>query len=166
MSPLVFRTDPDSYGDVEIAGVGRLAGAGRGGIPVQRAAESRRMAELLGDDGEPLTGSKLTSAAKAFADARGLVVENVKDLDEEALVVEAGGFPRGPTIEELSAEATARDQAHIPAHDLAMNPYPEAPEAEAPPPRDLPLAAEPATVEAPPVPEDGGPSIPSGEEAR
>lgn len=131
MSPQVFRTRDDSAQDVEIAGVGRLAAFGKGGISVKRAAESRRMEEFLDKDGEPLSGKTLASAAEEFAEARGLVIDNPKNVDEEQLAVEAGAFPTGPTIEDVSRAYGERERAQLGAEELALNPDAEPPEVSA-----------------------------------
>lgn len=110
---LIITTDPDSTLAVEIANVGALAGGGKGGIPVERAAASMR--ELQDDDGKPLEGAELTAAAKKYAAANGLATKSVKDVDVDALAVENGGFGSSPSIEQLSREAAERDGAFFEA---------------------------------------------------
>jgi hypothetical protein len=117
MSPTIFVTNDDAPYSVELAGVGVIGGSGKGGIPVERAAQ--RIPELQDDNGDPLSGSQLTAAAKRFADARGLACRSVKEIDEEALTIAAGGFPRGPTIEEIASKAAARDAAFWEADQTA-----------------------------------------------
>lgn len=134
MSPLIFTTDPDYPNTVEIANTGVLAGNGDGGIPVERAA--RTLHELQGDDGEPLTGQKLERAARAWAEDRGLRVRSVKNVDEEALRVAAGGLPDGPTIEEIANAAAERDRAVIEEAEVAPD--------EPPPPDPTKPAHDPA----------------------
>lgn len=70
--PLEFRTNKDSAYPTVIVGVGRLAAWGASGIPVDVAAQS--MHELQDESGDPLEGKALEKAARAWAEARGLVV--------------------------------------------------------------------------------------------
>ena len=115
--PLVFKTRKDDPADTEIIGVGVLPANGKGGIPVEQAA--LRMIELqekdpwgqpvLDQDGEPktLSGSELTAAAKAFAEARGLETTNVSEDKLAGLRVEGGALPELPPAGETSKELGA-----------------------------------------------------------
>lgn len=115
---LVFRTLPDATENVEIVGAGVVSAGGKGGVPVQDAAAV--MTELqeknpdgslkLDDDGNaiPLTGSKLTAAAKAFANARGLTTDNVTEETLTALPQEAGATADRPPAAQVAAEEFAR----------------------------------------------------------
>lgn len=128
----IFTTAPDSPYDVELEGVGMLGGSARGGIPAERAA--LRLRELQNDDGEPLTGNALRKAAEDFAKARGLATATVKDVDEDALRVESGAFPKGLSVREVSEQASGRDAAVWEAHEAAgdVAPVLSAPEVPVP----------------------------------
>lgn len=89
--PKVFKTPKDSADQVEVVGIGVAGSYGRGGIPVEEAAE--KAAELQGGGGVPLTGKALEEASEAFAEARGLEVVNVKPKDMEGLAQEWGNPP-------------------------------------------------------------------------
>jgi hypothetical protein len=115
---MVFKSQSDSSQAVELVGVGVLYPGGRGGVPVERAAEV--MTELqeknadgslsLDEDGNPipLTGSKLTAAAKAFAEARDLDVVNLNDDKIAGLPAEIGTPPDRPP----AAESAMADYRH------------------------------------------------------
>lgn len=118
MSPLVFKTPNDSPETVDLVGVGRLFPFGAGGIPIADAAEG--MPELqekdadgnlkLDDDGNPipLTGAKLTAAAKEFADARGFTTVNVNERELATLAQDAGQPPDPPDAAEAARDDYAR----------------------------------------------------------
>jgi hypothetical protein len=117
LSPLIFKTADDHGYDVEIANVGVLGAFGKGGIPVERAAET--LHHLQDEEGKPLSGKKLEDAARDFAEARGLKTRTIKNLDEDAeerLRVEAGAFPRGKSAREISEEYGAQARAQLEAH--------------------------------------------------
>ena len=82
-----FKTRSDGPHDVEISGVGFCGPYGSGGVDVEYAAT--RMHELQNESGEPLSGPKLISAAKKWAEAHGLVVTNKAN--------ENAGFPQDVT---------------------------------------------------------------------
>jgi len=99
----VFKTTKDSVDSIEILGVGRLEPGGQGAIPIERAALA--MPELqerdpyggiaLDENGNPtpLTGSKLTAAAKEFAEARGFEITSVAEDKMVSLREESGQHP-------------------------------------------------------------------------
>lgn len=89
--PKVFKTPTDSADQVEVVGVGVAGSYGRGGVPIEEAAE--KMHELQSAGGVPLTGKALEEAAEAFAEERGLEVVNVKPKDIEGLAQEWGNPP-------------------------------------------------------------------------
>lgn len=123
----VFKTAKDSPHDVEILGAGTAFAHGKGGVPVEQA--SRRMTELneknddgtlkLDDDGNPipLTGSKLTAAAKKFAESRGLVVENVSEEKLADLPREAGAPADRPPAAEVSKQRYEEIYGHLVHHN-------------------------------------------------
>lgn len=114
--PLVFKTHEDSPDRVDIVGAGSLFPFGKGGVPVADAAQV--VSELqeknpdgslkYDDDGEPipLTGAKLTSAAKSFADERGFTTVNVAEADatRPALAADAGTAPDPQPLVEAGRE--------------------------------------------------------------
>lgn len=125
---------PDHYNyEIQIAGVGVAGPNGQGAIPIERAAQvmpelqerDERGYPIVDEDGQvrPLSGSKLDAAAKAFADARGLVVRNIS---EEKLY---GGDPnvRGalPELGPEGALAAAQAYAEQIGTPLATNTDPE-----------------------------------------
>jgi hypothetical protein len=112
---LIFKTKTDAGYDTEIGGVGTLGAFGKGGIPVERAAET--MVELQDKKGKPLTGDALEKAAEAFAEARGIDTRSYKNIDEEKLRVEAGAFPKGYSIEEIATMTAERDRGYVAAHE-------------------------------------------------
>ena len=79
----VFRTPKNSTSGVDIVGVGYAGPRGEGEVVVEEAA--LRMHELQDEEGKPLSGSKLTAAAKEWAAARGLEVANVKNEEVEEI---------------------------------------------------------------------------------
>jgi hypothetical protein len=89
--PKVFKTAEDSPDQIEVVGVGVAGSHGRGGLPIEEAAEKVR--ELQGPGGVPLKGKALDEAAETFAEARGLEVVNVKAKDIEGLAQEWGNPP-------------------------------------------------------------------------
>lgn len=89
---LVFRTREDDPADTTIVGApGLAAGYGRGGIVVERVAETAH--ELQSEAGKPLTGAALRKAAEQFAEARGLTVDEVDAERAETLTQDELGFP-------------------------------------------------------------------------
>lgn len=89
--PKVFKTNEDSPDQVEVVGVGVAGSYGRGGIPVERAAEI--CSELQDSGSSPLSGKALTEASEAFAEARGLEIVDVKPKDMDGLAQEWGVAP-------------------------------------------------------------------------
>ena len=69
---MFFRTPKDAAYDVDIVNVGYCSPHGEKGVSVEHAAQL--MHELQDDDGKPLTGKKLETAAKEWADEHGLVI--------------------------------------------------------------------------------------------
>lgn len=115
---LVFKTYPDGAERIDIVGAGSLFPQGKSGVPVADAAlvlpelqeRNDDGSVKLDEDGQPiaLTGSKLTAAAKAFADARGFTTVNVADADIPDLPLEAGVIPdRMPMAEAGHADYVA-----------------------------------------------------------
>src|SRR6059058_1875180 len=100
--PLVFKTSKDSVYDVTIAGVGVLGASGKGGVPIAQAAET--LAELQNEDGEPLTGSALTAAAKRLAETHGWETVQVHEDKLASLAQEAGAAPDRPPLEDVGRE--------------------------------------------------------------
>jgi len=86
----------------EIAGVCRLAADGKGGALVEVAAENLR--ELQADDGTPLTGAALKSAARQFADDRGLAVASISEAKVDKLPELAGAAKDRPPAAEVAAD--------------------------------------------------------------
>jgi hypothetical protein len=99
--PPVFRTQKDQAA-VTIADVGVVPANGVGGITLERAAESLR--ELQNDDGQPLDGAALNSAAKAFAKERGLDVADISDAKVEKLAELAGAPADRPPLVEVAQD--------------------------------------------------------------
>src|SRR4051794_23626956 len=103
---MVFRSPKDSTENSELVGVGQLRAGGVGGIPVEQAAEVMQELQEANADGSlrlddqgnpiPLSGSKLTAAAKAFAEARGFEIVNMNDDRIAALPQESGAPPDRP----------------------------------------------------------------------
>jgi hypothetical protein len=114
----VFKTKKDATHDVELLGVGLLGAGGKGGAEIEAASQT--MSELqeqdeqgrlvLDDDGNPtpLTGAKLTSAAKKFAEERDLEVVSVADDKVAELPQEMGVKPDRPPAAEIAAENYAQ----------------------------------------------------------
>ena len=111
----VIRTDKNSAHDVEILGVGLLGAGGKGGISVEHAA--LRMSELQETDAEgrlkldkdgnpiPLSGAKLTAAAKKYAEDHNLAFENINEEKLSSLAEELGAPPNRPPAHEVARAA-------------------------------------------------------------
>lgn len=110
--PKVFQTEDDSVDRVEIVGAGVLhPGASGPGILVEDAA--RVLVELQDDKGKPLTGANLTTAARDFAEARGVRVVDMADA-KRASAVEALGLPADrPPASEVAEEEYERTFAGL-----------------------------------------------------
>jgi hypothetical protein len=93
--PLSFVSES---GRTEIVGLGVIGDGGRAGIPISEAANS--LSELQSAEQEPLHGKELEQAARAFAEARGFKVENVKESDLE----EESSLPSVPEAAQTEAE--------------------------------------------------------------
>lgn len=149
---LVFKTDKEHPHDVEIVGAGVAHAFGKGGVPVEHASQT--MPELseqnpdgtlvLDEDGNsvPLTGSTLTSAAKAFAEERGLVTENASAEAIAAFPQDVGSPADRPPLEEVAKEEYERtygyldeDAVYSVVKSASAEPEPE-PEAPAPAPAE------------------------------
>lgn len=111
---MVLKTREGSTEGVAIAGVGYLPPDAKGGVLVSDA--SRVMSEFqehdddgavaLDDDGNPvaLTGSKLTAAAKKWAEDHDLQAVNVADATADSLAADAG-MPVDPqTAQEVGVQ--------------------------------------------------------------
>jgi hypothetical protein len=127
--PPVLRTQKDQAA-VTIADVGLLPANGVGGITLERAALSLR--ELQGDDGNPLEGAALKSAAKAFADERGLDVGDISDAKVAKLAELAGAPADRPPLVEVAQDhpmaqfaATANDEPDTAVEDPTGDPAAE-----------------------------------------
>lgn len=123
----VFKTTSDHHSDVEIVGAGVAGAYGNGGVPVETAA--RTMPELQEKDAQgrlkldengapiPLTGSKLTAAAKDWAD-RFPYLEVVSMNEEKArgLAAERGSLPEleGDDVLAASREYYERSFGNMP----------------------------------------------------
>jgi hypothetical protein len=99
--PPVLRTQKDQAA-VTIADVGLLPANGVGGITLERAALSLR--ELQNDDSQPLEGAALKSAAKKFADERGLDVADISDAKVEKLAELAGAPADRPSLVDVAQD--------------------------------------------------------------
>jgi hypothetical protein len=115
---MVFKSADDASDHTELVGVGTLFPGARGGIPVERAAEVMSELQEKNADGSlrldengnpiPLSGSKLTAAAKAFAELRGIQVANLNEDKIAALPAEVGQPPdRPPAAEAAKADFRA-----------------------------------------------------------
>lgn len=121
--PLVFKSASDSTDRTEIVGAGVLFPNGKGGIPVARAAETMSELQEKNPDGTlryddegnpiPLSGSKLSAAAKAFAEDRGFEVVNLKEEQIDGLPQEAGMTPDRPPMDECAREDYARSVGEL-----------------------------------------------------
>lgn len=130
----VLKTQEDSQYDVTISGVGVLPAGGRGGIPAEQAALV--MHELQDEDGVPLEGAALTTAARALASARGWQLVSMKTDEIAGLAQEAGAAPDRPPARDVSLEEGAQyrqltavndnpDQVVEAGPDVAPAPPPE-----------------------------------------
>jgi hypothetical protein len=98
--PLVFKTHSDSTERTDIVGAGVLFPYAKGGVVVSEAANVLPELQEKNPDGSlkldadgnaiPLTGSKLTAAAKEFADSRGFTTVNASERDIDTLAEEVG----------------------------------------------------------------------------
>jgi hypothetical protein len=101
--PLVFKTHQDSTERVDIVGAGVLFPEGKGGVVVTEAAKVLPELQEKNADGSlkldsegnaiPLTGGKLASAARDFADSRGFTTANLNEKEIDGLAAEAGTTP-------------------------------------------------------------------------
>lgn len=125
--PPVFTTKPDAA-RTEIAGLPVLPADGKGGVLVERAAETR--AELQQEDGTPLTGAALKNAAESFADLVGIKVGTISEAKAEKLPQIAGAAPDRPAAVEV-AQAN-REALYGPLErEQAGTPTNETPDGEA-----------------------------------
>lgn len=97
--PPVFVTNSGAP-HTEIAGLPTLPADGKGGVLLDRAAETRP--ELQDHDGQPLTGAALKSAAEAFADSVGVQVSSISEAKAEKLPQLAGAFSDRPTAADVA----------------------------------------------------------------
>lgn len=98
MTHLVFQTSTDTTTPVEIVGVGVLGPSGRGGIPIEHAADLMVELQALDVDGSgrpnrtPMAGAPLRAAAEDWARRiPGVVVVEVADNRVDLLAAEVGG---------------------------------------------------------------------------
>jgi len=122
----VFRTEADSPYSTEIVGAGICGPKGKGGVVVERAALV--MQELQDDDGQPLEGKALESAAKEFAKDRGLRVLTISEEDAEHLGQELGFPPDRPPAIDIATGKTEVKVAPVEVPETVVppeNPQPE-----------------------------------------
>ena len=133
----MFKTLKGSPDAVHIVGVGVLGSYGRGGVTVAHAAETMPELQEQDDEGNlvPLTGSKLVSAAKRFAEAQNLELVNLNEKEVDQLPLQLGSIPDRPPAHEV-AEAE---------YNLAFGPESASPasERQAPPPQAVPAELTP-----------------------
>lgn len=86
---------------VEIPGIGLVDD--EDGVPLKRAALS--MTELQHDDGKPLTGAALVSAAKEWADRAGLTVgKGIGDSEDDPAAAAAAATAETTNAAQAAAE--------------------------------------------------------------
>lgn len=121
--PLVFKTHEESPEAVDIAGVGVLGANGKGGVPIERAAQVMSELQEQEEDGTlrtrenpdtgldepiPLTGPKLREAARRVAEERGWDVVNLKEDEIASLPQEMGAPEDRPPLADVAAADYAR----------------------------------------------------------
>lgn len=124
MAP-VFKTPKDSPDRVQTP-AGTAEAYGKGGLNVADAAAFIPELQKQGDDGYPvldddtgqpvpLEGKELTAAAKAYAEARGLEVVNVKEdqATTAALMADAGYPPERPPAQQVAEQEYQDNYAHL-----------------------------------------------------
>lgn len=131
---LVIQTKKDDPNAFELAGAGVAGANGKGGIVVESAAQVAADLQEKNADGSlkvdgdghgvPLKGNALAAAAKKFAKARGVEVNDVSDKAIANFGTDLGGAPDRPAAEKVSKELFERQTA---GHESAS----EAAEAEA-----------------------------------
>lgn len=150
MSPLVFKTDPESTQGTVIAGVGTIPAGGLGGIPVEGAAAAMTELQAKDDNGVvkydgdlpvPLQDKALEDAARKWAEANGLTVAEVEDDKLADLAAEAGLAPDPMTVEESAQQLGAYLYPEDGAEDSEpplppLEPVAAAPAAQAPSPQE------------------------------
>lgn len=99
--PPVFQTN-NSSPHVEISGLPVLPADGKGGVLVERAAEV--LPQLQNDDGGPLTGASLKSAAEALAEEAGVRVAAISEAKADKLPQIAGGYADRPPAAEVAQD--------------------------------------------------------------
>jgi hypothetical protein len=115
---LIFKTPDDSPEPVELLGVGALPGGGQGGVPVEQAALRMQELQEHGEDDQvkldeagneiPLTGKKLETAAREWAESVGLEVAEVSEKKWSVAQEKAGVTAERPPLDELSKQAYER----------------------------------------------------------
>lgn len=108
----VFKTRKDATEDVRVEGAGLLGAGAKGGVPLDRAAQTMPelqatddLGRLVVDDAgnpKPLSGAALTKAAQGFADLHGLDIVDVADDKLDGLRQEAGALPDRPPARDVS----------------------------------------------------------------
>lgn len=99
MSVSVLTTKPGGE-HVEVSGLPLLPADGKGGVTLERAAEV--LPQLQDDDGKPLAGAALTSAAEAVIEGYGLQIKQVSEAKVSKLPQLAGAAPDRPPAAEVA----------------------------------------------------------------
>lgn len=87
---------------IEIAGLPVLPGDGKGGVPLERAAEV--LSQLQDDNGEPLTGAALKAAAEDLIEGHELRIQQLSEAKVEKLPQLAGAFKDRPPAHEVAEQ--------------------------------------------------------------
>lgn len=123
MSPLVFQTKKDGGESFELAGAGVAGANGKGGIPVERAAQVVSQLQEKKADGSlkldksgqpvPLKGNALNGAAKALAKDAGVEVNDVSEKAIAKFPEDLGAAPDRPPLEQVSKDIYAKQTAGL-----------------------------------------------------
>lgn len=117
--PYVLKTEKGSGRRHVVVGVGVVGEHGKGGIPIERAAE--RMPELQekNPDGslvtprKPLRGEKLLAAARAWAKTRDLILVDLSEDEIEVLDQELGRPAPPPPARDVALGIAKRARGKV-----------------------------------------------------